>query len=517
MLFKAGIDIAKSKIFLFACLAFIIGIALASFLPVKFLYFTIEWFGAGIFFLSLTVLFWRYSQKAGVRPVCLFLLPIAIVFFSIWRYGLSLPENTLDKIWHYNDQTVIARGFITNEPDIRDSCQKLEIAVNAINQLPGRLISGKILATTNLYPEYKYGDQLEIECKLEKPEVFRGFAYDRYLARYNIYSVCYYPRLKVIPGSGGNYIYAKIFSFKAGLAGLIDMGLGEPESSLARPIVFGGQKGLEQKIRDDFQKVGLTHIMAVSGFNVSILAVIVMAALLALGLNRKRAFYATVIFLSVYIILVGLPASAIRAGLMGFLVLWALKLGRLNKITNSLVLTAAIMLLINPKILRDDVGFQLSFLAVAGLVYVYPILEAVWQKIKLPQLKGLSDALLITLAAQVFALPALVYNFSRISLISPLANLAVLWAVPILTIIILIALPLSAILPGLSFLFFLPSLILTKYILAVVKYAAKIPYGYMEVNYLWSGWIVVYYFMVIFIIIKLQKSKLLKQRIDNKA
>ena len=507
---------SKSKIFLIGCLIFIFGVALASFLPVEILYFAIVWFSTGIFFLILTVLFWRYNKETGIKLASLFFLLIAILFFSIWRYGLSLPENTPDRIWYYNGQTVTARGFIANEPDIRDISQKLEITVMAIKELPDRLISGKILVTADLYPEYKYGDELELECELKQPEEYKGFAYDRYLARYDIYSVCYYPRLKAISGGGGNYIYAKIFSFKAKLTGLIDSGLSEPESSLARPIVFGGQKGLEQTIRADFQKTGLTHIMAVSGFNISILAVIIMAVLLALGLNRRHAFYLAVIFLAAYIILVGLPASALRAGLMGFLVLWALKLGRFNKITNSLVLTAAVLLLINPKLLRDDVGFQLSFLALAGLVYVYPIFEAIWGKIKLPKLKGVSDALLITLAAQVFTLPVLAYNFSQISLIAPLANLAVLWVLPILTILILTALPLSAILPGLSFLFFLPSLILTKYILTMVKYLAKIPYGYLEINYLWPGWLAAYYFIAVFMVIKLRRSRWLKPGIDDK-
>lgn len=507
---------SKSKIFLIACLVFIFAVALASFLPVEILYFTIIWFSAGIFFLILTILFWHYSKEAGIKPASLFLLPATILLFAVWRYGLSLPLDTPDKIWHYNNQPVIVSGYVVAEPDIRDTSRKLEIAVESIKQLPGRKIFGKILVTTDLYPEYKYGDRLEFECELKQPEEYKGFAYDRYLARYNIYSVCYYPRLKVISGKGGNYFYAKIFYFKAKLAGLIDSGLSEPESSLARPIVFGGQKGLEQAIRDDFQKVGLTHIMAVSGFNVSILAVVVMAMLLALGLSRGRAFYVAVIFLAVYIILVGLPASAMRAGLMGFLVLWALKLGRLNKIINSLVLSAAVMLLINPKILRDDVGFQLSFLAIAGLVYVYPLFEAIRQKIKLPKLKGVSDAILITLAAQVFTLPVLAYNFSQISLIAPLANLAVLWVLPLLTVLILTALPLSAVLPGLSFIFFLPSLILTKYILIAVKYLAKIPYSYLEIDYLWPGWPAVYYFVVIFIVIKLRKSELLKNAVDDK-
>ncbi|MDD4271568.1 MAG: ComEC/Rec2 family competence protein [Patescibacteria group bacterium] len=513
MLFKGGINLAKSRIFLIACLVFIFGVALASFLPVGIFRFNIELFGAGILFLALTILFWQL-KTAGNKPV--FLLLLSILFFSLWRYGVSLPRNAPDKIWHYNGGSVILRGFIDNEPDIRESSQKLEIETEALSKFPGKKISGKILVTTGLYPEYKYGDEVELSCELERPEEFKGFAYDRYLARYDIYSVCYYPKIKIIGAGGGNLLYKKIFSFKAKLSGLIDMGLSEPESSLARPIVFGGQKGLEQTIRDDFQKVGLTHIMAVSGFNVSILAVIVMAVLLALGLSRGRAFYAAVIFLAAYIVLVGLPASAMRAGLMGFLVLWALKLGRLNKITNALVLTAFIMLLINPKLLRDDVGFQLSFLAIAGLVYVYPILEALWGKLQLPKLKGISDALLITLAAQVFTLPVLAYNFSQISLIAPLANLAVLWVLPILTVLILIALPLSAVLPALSFLFFLPSLILTKYILTAVKYLAKIPYGYMEINYLWNGWVIVYYAAAVFIAVKLQRSKLLKEELNGK-
>lgn len=505
MLFQTGADISKPKIFLISCLVFIAGIAIASFLPVEISGFAIEFFGAGMFFAVLAILFWRSCGR-----VCLIFLFVSILFFSFWRYAASLPADAIDKIRHYNGQAITARGFISSEPDIRDKSQKLEITAESIAEQPRRKISGKILATTNLYPEYKYGDRLEMRCELEKPEPFQGFAYDSYLARYDIYSVCYYPELKIITGRGGNIVYSKIFSLKNKLAGLIDIGLSEPESSLARPIVFGGQKGLDQKIRDDFQKTGLTHIMAVSGFNISILSAVIMSALLGLGVKRGHSFYLAVIFLAAYIVLVGLPASAMRAGLMGFLILLALKTGRLNKITNSLVFAASIMILANPKILRYDIGFQLSFLAIAGLVFVYPIFEAVWKKIKLPRLKGASGALLITLAAQVFTAPLLASNFSGISIISPFANLAVVWVLPILTILILAALPLSFVFSGLSFIFFLPSLILTKYILKIVEYMAKIPFGYMEINYLSIGWITAYYLVVVFVVIKARKSKLLK-------
>ena len=495
------LDLPKSKIFLIACLVFIGGIALASFLPDWWWRLEIWWFTAALFFLVLAVCFKRSAA---------WFFWLAVLFFAVWRYGLSLPADTPDKIWHYNGQSGSLQGFVADEPDIRDSNQKLEIEVEKISQLPSREVSGKILVTTELYPEYEYGDWLELECELKQPEEFKGFAYDRYLGRYNIYSVCYYPQIRLSFRSRGNWFYKNIFALKKKLTGLIDSGLSEPAASLARPIVFGGQRGLPQKIRDDFQKTGLTHIMAVSGFNVSILAALVMVVLLAVGLDRRQAFYLAVAVLAGYIILVGLPASALRAGLIGFLVLWALKLGRLNKITNSLALTAAVLLTFNPKLLRDDVGFQLSFLAVAGLVYAYPILGAVWEKFKLPKFKGLSDALLITLAAQVFTLPVLAYNFSQISLIAPLANLAALWAVPILTILILAALPLAALMPGLSVLFFLPSLALAKYILLVVRLMAQAPYAYLEIGYLsWLG-VAVYYAVAIGAVIKLRRWELLK-------
>ncbi len=209
--FKGGVQITKSKIFLFACLVFIFGVAIASFLPVEISRFAVLWFGAGIFFLILTVLFWRPGKETGVSPVFLFSWLLAVLFFSVWRHGLSLPGNTPDKIWHYHGSTVVARGYVANEPDIRETSQKLEVAVNEIKQLPGHLISGKILVTAGLYPEYNYGDELELACELKQPEEYKGFAYDRYLARYDIYSVCYYPSVKVISTGGGNYVYAKIF------------------------------------------------------------------------------------------------------------------------------------------------------------------------------------------------------------------------------------------------------------------------------------------------------------------
>lgn len=494
---------SRAKFFLISCLVFIFSILIASFLPLQLFNYNIFYFSLALVGLLTVILFWKNKI---VRLIALVWL---IIFFALWRYGLSIPKNTPDKIQYYNNSSLKLIGVITNEPDIREKNQKLEVEINYSNSLK-RVVNGKVLITTNLYPSYDYGDQLAVTCNLIAPEKFDEFAYDRYLARYNIYSVCYYPQIRIVNHNKGNWLYQKIFVFKSKLISLIDYGLSEPEASLARPIVFGGQRGLDETTRQQFSRVGLTHIMAVSGFNVSILATIVLSLLLGIGFSRKQSFYLSIVILLIYIILVGAPASAMRAGFMGFLVLWALYLGRLNKITNGLVLTATILLLINPKLLRDDIGFQLSFSALAGLIYIYPILEKFLIKIKIPELKGLRSCLAMTLSAQVFTWPISAYNFSQVSLIAPLANLLVIWLIPFLTIIIFLALPVSFLLPSLSNLFFLPALLGSKYILFIVKLMAKVPHSYLETAYV--GWIGlgVYYIAVIFLIIYFNEKNKIK-------
>ncbi len=514
-------NLTKSKIFLIGCLSFIVGMGVASFLPVNFFEQKLLWFSCFISCLVIAVTGWqfKYHIKTGFKPVFMFLfLFLAIFFLAIWRYSLSLPINSTDKIWHYNGQTISVIGRINKEADVRQTNQKLEINVGVIHELPLLKISGKILVTTDLYPEYNYGDELEITCLLKQPENFNDFAYDRYLSRYDIYSVCYYPKIKLLKTDQGNLLYKNIFLFKDKLINLIDRGLNEPESSLAGPIIFGGQKGLPDEIRQNFSRLGLTHILAVSGFNITILAAMTMSFLLAIGLNRSRAFYLATLILFIYVILVGMPASAMRAGLMGFLVLWALNLGRLNKLTNSLVLVAAILLMANPKLLRDDIGFQLSFLAISGLVYIYPILNSWLEKVKLPvglssvwgKLDGLKEILCLTIAAQIFTWPIMAYNFSQVSLIAPLANLLIIWTIPFLTMAIIIALPLSWFLPSLAFLFFLPSWLVIKYILIVVEQVVKIPHGYLETNsnaVKWWGWIIIYYLAVAYPVVRWHKRQ----------
>ncbi len=494
----------KSKIFLGACVCFIAGIVLASWLPPEWAERDLAWFvgltgGAVILFL-----FWQIKSLRIAALWGLFL------FLGLWRYGFSLPLNAPDKIWRYNGQTVNVQGIICNEPDVRQNNQKLEMCAENLSFFPERRVEGKILITTNLYPVYNYGERLEIICALEAPDKFRGFSYDRYLARYNIYSVCYYPRIETgvsadaVEKPAGNKLRAGLLQFKNKLRATIAYGLAEPEAGLAQAIFLGYKKNIPPALRADFSRVGLSHIIAISGMHISILAAMLMGLFLSLGLSRKKSFWLSAGLLLSYIILIGWPASAMRAGLMGFLLLWAMNLGRLSKSANSVVMAGAVLLLINPKLLRDDIGFQLSFLAVLGIIWFYPFLDRWTAKIKNPPklLKAGISLVNITVAAQILTLPVLAYNFSQVSLIAPVSNLLVLWALPIMLATILGGLFLSLILSGGAFLFFLPAYFLLKYIIVVAGWLSRLPGAYVEIDYLWWGWAAVYYGVVLWILYK---------------
>lgn len=487
-------NLSNSKIFLICCIVFIAGIAGASFLPAEFMRNTLWWFAGIVGSAAVIILFWK---NINLRIAALWAL---FLFLSFWRFAVGFNENTPDKIWHYNGQTMDVVGRVISEPAIKD--KSVKYTVEALRLAGQKNISGKILISANLYPRYDYGDVLKITCALEAPEPFKGFAYDRYLGRFDVYSVCYYPQVSLLETGKGSWFYTNIFRLKNKLLETVDYGLAEPEASLAKTMMLGDRKGIPKDMQAAFSQTGLSHIVAISGMHVSILSGLIMFALLSLGLWRRQAFYFAILFLALYILISGMPASAMRSGVMGFLVLWALNIGRLNKVTNSLFLSASILLFINPKLLRDDIGFQLSFLAVLGMVYVYPIIDRLLEKFKMPKFRGARDVLSMTMAAQVFTMPIIAVNFSLFSVIAPIANILVIWTQPFLMIFIIAAIFLSLIFKSLAFIFFLPAKILLLYTIWIADFLAGIPFAYFKIDHFWPGWFIAYYMLVLLVFIK---------------
>lgn len=173
-----------------------------------------------------------------------------------------------------------------------------------------------------------------------------------------------------------------------------------------------------------FQIIGITHIIAISGYNITILAKVAEKTLGKIG--RKYIFWGVLAMIVSFVIMTGAQASIVRAGIMGALLVYAGFIGRKSNAINILVLAGAVMVFLNPLILRNDIGFQLSFLATLGLVYISSIFES-WFK-KLPEFFRVM--LSATLSAQVLTLPIIISSFGKLSLIAPLANAIILSFVP---------------------------------------------------------------------------------------
>jgi competence protein ComEC len=169
------------------------------------------------------------------------------------------------------------------------------------------------------------------------------------------------------------------------------------------------------------------------------------------------------------VILVGVPPSAVRAGIMSILILFSLSVGRMARLINIVIITAAATLVFNPLLLGADIGWQLSFAAVLGLIYLYPLIKKLLDRIIWKRLAWLGDIIAATLAAQFSTTPISLYHFGQVSLISPLANILVVWTIFFLTAASAIAIPLAAIFPALGNIFFLPSFIIAKYIMWIAS------------------------------------------------
>lgn len=409
----------------------------------------------------------------------------------IWGFLFS-PKNL--------DEEGSFVGKVIQEPDRRSNNTKLIIQTE----------QEKILVTTRRYPEYKYGDELIITGKLKAPTVFEGFHYQGYLAKDGIYSVMYYPKIDPTSKNHGNFFYKMIYSFKDKTKQAVEKIMPLSEVAILEALTLGNKRSLTENLKEQLNITGTRHIVAISGMHIMILSQILMYLLIGLGLWRGQAFYLTLAMLILFIIMIGAPASAIRAGIMGGILLFAQKIGRLNSSGRAIVFVATIMLILNPLLLRFDIGFQLSFLAVLGIIYIKPIFDE-WLKkiIKKEKLKSSLKIITMTFAAQFATLPILVYNFGRISFISPLANVLIVPAVPYIMCAGFIFSLAVVIWSFLGKILIWPAWFMFAYITKLVEWLSKIPFAAKEVSSVHWAWLFGYYILLIgFLCFYQKKTKL---------
>lgn len=496
---------SSSRLFRACCIAFIGGIAGASFAPVSWLTFTHPLFFFAVLMLALG---WGMRTRLHVPGWGhVFLLVAGCAVFGIWRYALSVETVDPSHVAYYNGQHVTMTGAVVSEIERTNQRQRMRLGAIAISEPAVGVMRGQLLATVPRYPEYAYGDRLELTCTLQAPEAFDGFAYNRYLARHGIYSTCWYPSVALVQPHAGSSsrLYAALLQGKQSIASVIDRALPEPEASVVQAMVLGYRERLSDEWRDIFARAGVSHIIAISGMHIAIVAGGVVYTLLAIGLWRRQALWLGLVLVWGYILGIGLPASAVRAGVMASVVVVAMHWGRPNVTLRALLYAAVILLIVNPRLMRDDVGFQLSFLAVAGIAGAYPwwVRTRLWLKGLIPGpralrqlLAGVGDVLYITIAAQLLTLPVIAWHFGFVSVGGVVTNLLVVWLVPAIIVSSVVAVPLAYILPSLGWLWFAPAYGLTRYVTHAAMFVSAHGSIYTVNDVSWPA-IVLYYAAVV--------------------
>jgi len=479
-----------SKIFLYFCLSFIGGIFISSIFVPHLLF-----LGGGLILgLILISVFWRYKNLVVIGFCILFLI------LGFWRYQSVELEIKNSKLINFNDlnQKITLIGIVSEEPDLREKSQKLVIKIDDIGE--------KVLVITYRYPEYQYGDRLKITGKLKTPpEDINGFNYKDYLKKDGIYSAMDWPEIEILEKEKGNYFYAKILFLKNKLREVINQNLSPPQSVLLSTLILGDKRQLSEDLKQKLNLSGLRHITAVSGLHVAVLTTILMSFFLGLGFWRQQAFYFTLIFIVLFIIMTGFQPSAIRAGIMAGFFIFAQYLGRQNTSSRTIIFAATFILFQNPLLLKFDIGFQLSFLAMLGIIYFLPIFQD-WCK-KIPNFFGLKNLLIMTFSAQIFTLPILIYNFGYFSLVSPITNILIVPFLPYIMGLGFVFSLAGIIFQPLGWILSWPVWLLLNYSTKIINCFSQIPSVNLKISWIW---LIFSYLVLALLVWRLQERQKLK-------
>lgn len=379
------------------------------------------------------ILAWLVGRSHKERSPWPVLFGYAALFaLGAARLSLVVPHfNENDLAFYNNNGFVSVEGTIIDAPDVRDTYTNLRVRAESIT-LPGgesRAVKGLVLAQVPSVGSYRYGDPVIVHGELNTPPELEDFSYREYLARQGIYSLMRYTQVEITGERRGSPIRAAMFDFRQRAYQVIMRLLPDPQASLLAGILLGIESGISPDVMEAFNAVGASHVIVISGSNL----VILMGVLQNTAKRFMREVYAaalTIVGIMFYTVFVGGDAAVARAAIMVTLAIIAPLLGRQTYGPASLALAAFVLTLFDPFTLWD-ISFQLSALATLGLIlYVEPLQNILAKGLSLmlsvetaQKVVGtISEALVVTVAAQITTTPIIVYYFGRLSLVSLLVN-----------------------------------------------------------------------------------------------
>ena len=408
----------RDKIFHVVCFGFLFGVLWRSIVFVD-LYFTILF---SVISFALFLFFGFISKNKFGILISVFVLTFCFGIFRFHMVDVVNPPAFELQV----GQKVSFSGEIVDEPNIKENNQQLTVLVTS------RGWTSKILLSAGLDIDYKYGDSVEFSGILKKPGNFitdtgKEFDYINYLRKDGILYVMSYPKIEVISQGNGNVVKSALFSVKEKFLEKMNFAIPAPENLLMGGLILGEKSSFDQSMRQSFVDTGTIHLVALSGYNVTIVAEWVMK--LFGFLPRNLGFSAGIFAILLFVLMTGGSSTAVRAGVMATLALVARATGRNYDVARALILAGVFMILLNPFLLVYDVSFQLSFIATVAVIFLAPRIEKYF--LWVPERFGLRDIVSVTTAAYIFVLPFILYKMGNLSLVALPANILILPFIPL--------------------------------------------------------------------------------------
>lgn len=422
---------------------------------------------------------------------------VGVVFLSLFVLGVMrvnlMPSMLPDAFAPLLGKSVLLEGVVDADPDVRETSQRVTVLVSQDG------VKTRTLVVAPLFPSVAYGDTVEVSGTFSSPEPFdtaggRIFAYPKFLAKDEIFSMVPRAHLEVRDTTPSlsriplRALYQVRHWFEIG----VSHALPEPMSALAMGLLTGGKQGLGDALLLAFTLSGLLPIVVLSGYNVMIVAEQVQR--LFAFLPRRVGVLIAGVTVLLFVVASGAGASAVRAGIMAGVALFARATGRTYDALRALVFVLVVMVLLQPLVLVYDPGFQFSFMATLGLILLSPIVARylLWVRSSL-----IRETLATTIAAQVCVLPLLLFETGNLSLVAVPANLLVLPVIPLAMLLSFIAGMVGLVVPPLAPLAGVPAYAMLWYVIEVARVAASLPLSSFVVN-AFPFWIVLISYVALF-------------------
>ncbi|MEX2368877.1 MAG: ComEC/Rec2 family competence protein [Candidatus Paceibacterota bacterium] len=429
--------------------------------------------------LSVGCLFYVWVSSGDSRQITLVLVLLLAVAAGLLRTGFDINQPNETVFDSQVGQSVIVRGEVADVPEITESGQNLTVAIGGVSLAGSDEVArgeSRAVVYAGHFPRLEYGDVVEMRGPLAKPSAFqtdtgRLFNYPRYLARNEVFYELSRPQVTVLSHDGGNSIKRSLARLRTKLLSLLHEHIPDPHAALTGGVLLGAEDALGEELQTAFRDTGLIHIVVLSGYNVTIVAVAIGAALLFVGLPLAVAAGVAGLGIAAFALLVGLTPTVVRASIMAIIALVGRVSSRQYAASRGLLVAAFAMVLVNPHILLFDPSFQLSAIATAGLLSFGDGVSS-WLTM-LPERFGVREAATATISAQLAVLPFLAFLTGEISIVSVVANLLVLPVVPLLMAVGTLTAAVAWILPPFVLPFAAGAYVVSEYIFTITEKLAN--------------------------------------------